>query len=170
MAFFVARTPNQLINKTQTDKRAQHMEIPLKKTLAPTLLSVSGFHVDLYGHVNHARYLEFFEAARWDCFRQLDVELAYLAASQALIVAKLELDYRRAAVMGDSLAIQTRVLEIGRRKVIFQQTLTQHAPNSSSTPVCVQARIEFIIYDKTSKKAVSLNDELKDILTQLLPP
>lgn len=144
------------------------METPIKPTLIPTLISVCGFHVDLYGHVNHARYLEFFEAARWDAFRQLDLELAYLNATQALIVANLELDYRRATVMGDTLVIQTRVLGIGRRKVIFQQTLTQYTPNSNTAPVCVQARIEFIIYDKTTKKAVSLNLELKTILTQLL--
>ena len=144
------------------------MENATQSKLTPTLLSVCGFHVDLYGHVNHARYLEFLEAARWDGFRQLDLEQAYLTASQALIVANLQLDYRRAAVMGDVVSIQTRVLEIGRRKVIFQQTLTQHAPNSSATPIYVQARIEFIIYDKASKKAVSLNDELKTILTQLL--
>ncbi|MBY0346219.1 MAG: acyl-CoA thioesterase [Neisseriaceae bacterium] len=130
-----------------------------------TRLFVSGFHVDLYGHVNHARYLEFFEAARWDCFRQKDLDQAYLGAMQALIVANLELDYRRPAVIGDQLSIETRLLEIGRRKVIFQQTLTQEAPNS---PLCAQARLEFIIYDKTTKKAVSLNAELKDILIQLL--
>ena len=30
-----------------------------------TEIKVRGYHLDLYGHVNNARYLEFLEEARW---------------------------------------------------------------------------------------------------------
>ena len=30
-----------------------------------TKIKVRGYHIDLYGHVNNARYLEFLEEARW---------------------------------------------------------------------------------------------------------
>ncbi len=30
-----------------------------------TEIKIRGYHLDLYGHVNHARYLEFLEDARW---------------------------------------------------------------------------------------------------------
>jgi thioesterase-3 len=31
-----------------------------------TKIKVRGFHLDVYQHVNNARYLEFLEEARWD--------------------------------------------------------------------------------------------------------
>ena len=33
-------------------------------------IKVRGFHTDLYGHVNNARYLEFLEEARWEFLEQ----------------------------------------------------------------------------------------------------
>ena len=33
-----------------------------------TPIKVRGYHLDLYGHVNNARYLEFLEEARWAYF------------------------------------------------------------------------------------------------------
>lgn len=34
------------------------------------VLKVRGYHVDVFGHVNHARYLEFLEEARWAFFEE----------------------------------------------------------------------------------------------------
>ncbi|XLM23374.1 thioesterase, partial [Chromobacterium piscinae] len=31
-----------------------------------TRIKVRGYHLDLFGHVNNARYLEFLEEARWN--------------------------------------------------------------------------------------------------------
>lgn len=31
-----------------------------------TQIKVRGYHLDVYQHVNNARYLEFLEEARWD--------------------------------------------------------------------------------------------------------
>ncbi len=34
-----------------------------------TQIKVRGYHLDVYQHVNNARYLEFLEEARWDGLR-----------------------------------------------------------------------------------------------------
>ena len=34
---------------------------------------IHNFHLDGYGHVNNARYLEFLEQARWHYFQQLNM-------------------------------------------------------------------------------------------------
>ena len=31
-------------------------------------IKIRGYHLDLFGHVNNARYLEFLEEARWAMF------------------------------------------------------------------------------------------------------
>lgn len=40
-----------------------------------TLIKVRGYHLDIYQHVNNARYLEFLEEGRWAAFeKNLDIE------------------------------------------------------------------------------------------------
>lgn len=34
-------------------------------------LTVRNYHLDGYGHVNNARYLEFLEEARWTFFQEI---------------------------------------------------------------------------------------------------
>ena len=34
-----------------------------------TQIKVRGYHLDVYQHVNNARYLEFLEEARWDAWK-----------------------------------------------------------------------------------------------------
>lgn len=36
-------------------------------------LTVRNYHLDGYGHVNNARYLEFLEEARWTFFQEHDL-------------------------------------------------------------------------------------------------
>ena len=36
--------------------------------MSATRIPVRGYHLDVYGHVNNARYLEFLEEARWAYF------------------------------------------------------------------------------------------------------
>jgi thioesterase-3 len=35
-----------------------------------THAKVRGYHLDLYGHVNNARYLEFLEEGRWSYYEK----------------------------------------------------------------------------------------------------
>ena len=60
---------------------------------------VHNCHLDGYGHVNNARYLEFLEQARWTYFR-------------------------RAGVLDDELLIASRLLEVQSRRLLVSQTVT----------------------------------------------
>ena len=52
-----------------------------------TAIKVRGYHADLYGHVNNARYLELLEEARWNHFENsVDKE------GRRIFVAEMELD------------------------------------------------------------------------------
>ena len=79
-----------------------------------TRVRVQGFHCDLYGHVNNARYLEFLEAARWDALHDaVDVELWHDRGLR-FVVVNIDIDYRRPATLGHVLVIRTRGGDIGR--------------------------------------------------------
>ncbi len=74
-----------------------------------THIRVRGFHIDVFQHVNNARYLEFLEEARWEW---LDGEPAaqWMAENQiAFIVVNININYRRPAVLGDLLRIDRTI-------------------------------------------------------------
>ena len=70
-------------------------------------IRVRNYHLDGYGHVNNARYLEFLEEARWAFFEEhgLLSEIDGLM----LVVVRTDIRYRRAAVDGDILRFEGRL-------------------------------------------------------------
>lgn len=87
----------------------------------PYRLTVGNFHLDGYGHVNNARYLEFLEAARWHFFRQQNL-LDGLRQAR-LVVAQIDIRYRRAAALDEELVIDTRIESVQSRQIRAAQEI-----------------------------------------------
>ncbi len=85
-------------------------------------LTVRNYHLDGYGHVNNARYLEFFEEARWAFFEERG--LLHELAGLILIVARIDIRYSRPAVEGDVLQFSCRLKTPGTRRIVLTQTIT----------------------------------------------
>lgn len=90
----------------------------------PYIQPVHNYHLDGYGHVNNARYLEFLEAARWHFFAQKDLTHDLRAAK--LVVAHLDIRYLRAAQLDDELIIHTQITQVQSRQITLTQTITCH--------------------------------------------
>jgi len=73
-------------------------------------LTVRNYHLDGYGHVNNARYLEFLEEARWTFFQEHDL-LSELKGIM-LVVARVDIRYRRPSLEGDVLTFTGRLKDI----------------------------------------------------------
>jgi acyl-CoA thioester hydrolase len=67
---------------------------------------------DPLGHVNNAVYLTYLEAARFAWWR--NTFGAQGLKEHGFIVARVEIDYRKAALPGDRLLVRLRVEDIGR--------------------------------------------------------
>lgn len=101
--------------------------------------SVHNYHLDGYGHVNNARYLEFLEAARWHFFTEKNLNTALRQAK--LVVAHMDIRYRRAASLDDQLHIHTQVIAVQSRQIQMKQRIECHKG------VCVQAHITLMPTD-----------------------
>ena len=76
-------------------------------------IKVRGYHLDLFRHVNNARYLEFLEEARWS-FLEVTNNLTILDQyGYAFAVVNININYRRAAYMGEILRVVTSMKSIG---------------------------------------------------------
>lgn len=80
---------------------------------------------DAGGVVYHAEYLKFFERARTEWLRSLGVEQAALRAEDGVlfVVHAMQLKYVLPAKFDDLLEVRSRLLELGRVRLVFEQTL-----------------------------------------------
>ncbi len=127
-----------------------------------TEIKVRGYHADFYGHVNNARYLEFFEEDRW---AQLEskIDLKRWAAQGIIfLVVNINVNYRLAVPVGETLLVTTDVEKIGKRSVVLQQKILL----KESRKVAADALITFVIADK-SGRAVSMEGEMLQQIEKL---
>ncbi|ATM84916.1 MULTISPECIES: acyl-CoA thioesterase [Yersinia] len=129
-----------------------------------THIKVRGYHIDVFQHVNNARYLEFLEEARWEW---LDDEPAaqWMAKNQiAFIVVNINISYRRPAVLGDLLRIDSQLLKLNGKSGVMKQTISLEP---ELTPVA-DAELTFVCIDLRSQKAVPLEGELREKLQEFV--
>ncbi len=126
-------------------------------------IKVRGYHLDLYRHVNNARYLEFLEEARWS-FLESKSDLDYLQDNgYAFALVNININYRRAAFMGEVLQIVTSVKSIGTRSCIMHQIVTLQG----SDTLVADADVTFVIVDTHTEKAALLDGELRAALERM---
>ena len=72
-----------------------------------TPIKVRGYHLDMYGHVNNARYLEFLEEARWRLFEDyFDVDY-WQKRGLGFVAVNINIAYRRPALLDELLEVQS---------------------------------------------------------------
>ena len=128
-----------------------------------TDIKVRGYHLDLYGHVNNARYLEFLEEARWgftESYGSLD---AFTQAGLAFVIVNININYRRAALMGEELRIQTGVKKIGGRSGVIHQIVTLKGTDT----VVADADVTFVIFDSKKGSAIALDSDVRQLFEKM---
>lgn len=135
----------------------------MSKSLSRVQLRVRGYHLDGYGHVNNARYLEFMEEGRWDYFDQHPAMIKELhQAGRAFVVVNLNIDYLAAARHGDDLEIMTGIVDVGERS-----GLCHHRIVRKDGTVIAQADLTFVLLDMQANKAAAIEGEVREALAAL---
>lgn len=82
------------------------------------------YELDSFGHVNHAVFLNWFEQARFETLDAAGHPAEKLVADGwAVVVVRVEVDYRAEVLLGDEVVIGTRLAEARGTSM----TLVQHA-------------------------------------------
>ena len=122
-------------------------------------IRVRNYHLDGYGHVNNARYLEFLEEARWAFFEEhgLLSEIDGLM----LVVVRTDIRYRRAAVDGDILRFEGRLKELTSRHIILTQNIV--LPSGKNA---VEAESTLMVVSAENGRSISIPEPLFTLLKQ----
>lgn len=127
--------------------------------ISTTEIRVRGYHLDVYGHVNNARYLEFLEEARWDLLENIfDIE-TWRAKGFAFFVVKITINYRRPVTIGHVIEIRTHLERFGNRSA----TLTQKVYLKGEDALIADAEITFVIADAQTGRALPIEGELREM-------
>lgn len=125
-----------------------------------TEIKIRGYHVDVYGHVNNARWVELLEEARW---RWLDEHLdlaAWDAIGQGIAVVSLAVNYRRPAHMHDRLEFRCWIDKLGGRSALCRQEAVRLATGER----LIDAQLTFVLIDRTTGRPRQLEGEVRAML------
>ncbi len=129
-----------------------------------TRIKVRGYHLDVYQHVNNARYLEFLEEARWEVLETQPGFRWMVEQGLAFVVVNININYRRPALLGDRLTVTSRMQKLNGKSGVLSQVITR----DSDSDVVADALITFACVDLQSQKAQPLEGELRRHLEMMM--
>jgi thioesterase-3 len=127
-------------------------------------IKVRGYHIDVFGHVNNARYLEFLEEARWAFFDNQQGLEDLAREGLVFTVVNINISYRQPAFLNDMLCVETSISKWGNRSAILHQKIK----NKKNNKMIADADVTFVIRDAQTQKAAQLKFGLKDRLIKMM--
>jgi thioesterase III len=127
-----------------------------------TEIKIRGYHVDVYGHVNNARWVELLEEARW---RWLDEHLdlaAWDEQGQGIVVVSLAVNYRRPAHMHDRLEFRCWIEKLGGRSALCRQEAVRLATGER----LIDAQVTFVLIDRQTGRPRPLAGEVREMMAR----
>jgi thioesterase-3 len=123
-------------------------------------IKVRGYHLDMYQHVNNARYLEFLEEARWH-FIESKIDLNdWLKKGLGFVIANININYRKPASLDQVIEIHSRI----SRLTIKSATIEQKIYLEDTDTLIANADVTFVIVDTKTAKSVPLEGKLLELL------
>ena len=115
----------------------------------PVLIRES--HLDVFGHVNNAKYLEIFEEARWDWITRGGFGLKeILERGIGPVVLEANLRFQREAKNRDKMIVRSRTLEYSGKIGKVEQVMTREDGKASCTALFTVA-----LFDTRARKIIS---------------
>jgi thioesterase III len=118
-------------------------------------IKVRNYHLDRFGHVNNARYLEFLEEGRWTHSEENHLIEMYKKNSISHAAVNININYRKSAIEGDILFVETDVKERSDRSVTMHQIVLVKGTGT----LIADATVTIVFMNAKTGKVIS-TDEL----------
>jgi YbgC/YbaW family acyl-CoA thioester hydrolase len=118
-------------------------------------LTVRGYELDSYGHVNNSVYLNYLEQARWELFRETGLLKNLQDSGLMLVVIDVHIRYLREVCLFDELVVETRcrrqdpylvfdqnIIHAVSRKAMAKSTVKTLFLNKERIPQDIPAEME----------------------------
>jgi acyl-CoA thioester hydrolase len=114
-------------------------------------------HLDTFGHVNNATYLQMFEDARWEYISRKGYDLNYVKKVQkGPVILEINLKYLREIHLREKIEVTVKLLEYNKKIAIMEQKILKE-----SGEVACEGRFVFGLFDMINRKLISATPEWK---------
>jgi len=114
--------------------------------------TVMGFHIDVFGHVNNARYLEFYEEARWLLYAE-PINIA-LKQGFAFVIVNVNVNFRAALTLFDDINISAELARVNSRSAVIRQAITSVSGDKRYS----DAEVTFVLLDVNTQTPAVIAD------------
>ncbi|MFC4767600.1 acyl-CoA thioesterase [Effusibacillus consociatus] len=117
---------------------------------------VRSTEIDVNGHVNNAKYLEYLEWGREEWFEQHDLHYDQILAMGAqTVTVNININYRKECRQGEVLLIKTRPEKLGRTSFVFKQEIFK-----KNGELAADATVTVVTIDTESRKSRPVPEEI----------
>ncbi|MBN2910611.1 acyl-CoA thioesterase [Polycladomyces sp. WAk] len=119
-------------------------------------IEVRSTEIDVMGHVNNAKYLEYLEWGREEWYNRAQLPFdEFSRMGIGTVTVRIEINYRKEATLGEKLTITTRPVRRGRSSFVLEQVID----NEKGERVA-DAQVTSVTIDLKERKSVPLPDQL----------
>ena len=119
-------------------------------------IKIRGYHIDHFQHVNNARYLEFLEEGRWHYSEKNNLISIFHQKGISHVTVNININYKRSAVVGEVLRIETSLIRKNRKSV----TMLQQVFLNDTDTLIADAQVTNVFLYINSGKVMPINEEL----------
>ncbi|MCL6625826.1 acyl-CoA thioesterase [Alicyclobacillus shizuokensis] len=120
-------------------------------------ITVRSTEIDVNGHVNNAKFLEYLEWGREDWYEQLGLDYATLRdLGVVTVVVNVNANYRREARQNDNLRVRTNLLRVGRTSFVMAQEIVNQRGER-----ILDAEITLVTIDPVARSKVPVPDRIR---------
>ncbi|WP_408095382.1 acyl-CoA thioesterase [Peredibacter sp. HCB2-198] len=114
------------------------------------------FHLDSFGHVNNAAYVQLYEEARWDFITKNGFGLDYVQKHQiGPVILDLQVRFKRELKNRETIKILSRAVEIVSPKImVLEQSMIK-----ADGKVASEATFTVGFFDMKERKLIAANDD-----------
>lgn len=114
-------------------------------------LEVVASDIDAYDHVNNSVYLSWFDKAAWSHSAALGISVEEcVRIRRGMAAHRAEIDYQKAAVLGDQVSVATWILSTDNRLRVERRFQVRRATNAETL---ARARTDYVCINLDSGRA-----------------
>ena len=117
-------------------------------------ITIKENHLDTFGHVNNATYLELYEQARWEALNDHGVSVQKITQDQiGPVLLKVELIFKKELLLRENIEIHSELIEKVNHKVMrVRQTM-----RNKNQEIASIATFDIGVMDLTKRKLIRLD-------------
>lgn len=117
-------------------------------------------HLDTFGHVNNAAYLQLFEEARWQIVSDRGFGLSTIhKIKQGPTILEVTLRFKKEIKLRQKIAIKTRIVDYSGKVGLFHQWIENEQGEN-----CCDAEFKIGLFDLTTRRLISPTPEWRGAL------